>query len=502
MHLHTILAYAFLFWRADERSLRPLVSEGEVAITLGGVLALPVGIWLSSLWLARRAVGMADRAGSDPERAQHVHHWGMFILRLALVAGFGAVLFFTRWGAWFDWRETRPLLQIFGDLISLAPYFAAVTAMWLGAYGFEARIRRVIRSDDSGAKSVPWSRRAYLDFNLRHQVLIVAAPMTLILLASNVIGAYEGWLKSWTGVFWAPDVALGVVAGGVFLIAPMLLRRIWRTHSLEPGPLRERLEAICARIGLRVRDILVWRSDGMVVNAAVMGLVPRVRYVMLSDGMLATMRPRQIEAVFGHEAGHVVHHHIAHFLLFAYVGWILAAGAMEAMLQSGVPIGTAGEAYRIQGVGLAVVIVIWGLGFGWVSRRFERQADVYGASCVQPGSDGCILPCSIHLSAETTAADGDRVCATGAEVFGEALDRVAVLNGIPHEERSWRHSSIASRIRFLRAQAGDPNVAKRFARVVRRVKRGLLASAIVLSAAAAYYWVYAEPAIGRMVGSR
>ncbi|MCH9058833.1 MAG: hypothetical protein IIB55_09420 [Planctomycetes bacterium] len=91
----------------------------------------------------------------------------------------------------------------------------------------------------------------------------------------------------------------------------------------------------------------------------------------------------------------------------------------------------------------------------------------------------------------------DRVCATGAAVFGEALDRVAVLNGIPHEERSWRHSSIASRIRFLNAQAGDPNLAKRFARLVRRVKRGLLASAIVLSLAASYYWVYAEPALAR-----
>ena len=495
MHLHTILAFAFLFWRADQASLRPLVSADDVAVTLGVALGLPVIIWAAAAWMARRTVRAMDRTEGDPERAQQIHHWAVFVLRLVVVAGFGGAVFLTRWADWFDWGATHWSLQIVGDLIVLLPYFAAVTALWVGSYPLEARLRRMVRRDAGEGRSTPWSLGAYLDFNLRHQVFIVAAPMSLILFASNVVKANAGWLKARTGVFWAPDVALGLVAGVVFLIAPVMLRRIWRTHSLEPGPMRDRLEAICRRIGLRVRDILVWKSDGMVVNAAVMGIVPQMRYVMLSDGLLATMRPQQVEAVFGHEAGHVIHRHIQHFLLFAYVGWVLAAGAMELMLKMSASGG--GNGYAIQGVGLGIIIVLWGLGFGWVSRRFERQADVYGASCVQPDGDECLLPCSVHLGPGEVLDEKDRVCATGAAVFGGALDRVAVLNGIPHEERSWRHSSIASRIRFLNAQAGDPNLAKRFARLVRRVKRGLLASAIVLSLAASYYWVYAEPALAR-----
>ena len=81
-------------------------------------------------------------------------------------------------------------------------------------------------------------------------------------------------------------------------------------------------------------DLLVWRSDGMMINAAVMGLLAPVRYVLLSDGLLATMNVSQIEAVFGHEAGHVRHRHIQHFLLFALAGWFLVVGLMELLVRT------------------------------------------------------------------------------------------------------------------------------------------------------------------------
>ncbi len=82
-----------------------------------------------------------------------------------------------------------------------------------------------------------------------------------------------------------------------------------------------------------------------------------------------------------------------------------------------------------------------------------------------------------------------RVCATGAAIFASALDRVAVLNGIPHEERSWRHSSIGSRIRFLTSLAGDPRRAASFERLLRRVKAAVLTVAVVGAAITVYYWI-------------
>ena len=67
---------------------------------------------------------------------------------------------------------------------------------------------------------------------------------------------------------------------------------------------------------MRYRDILVWRTHSNMGNAAVMGILPHMRYVLLSDLLLETMTDEQIEAVFAHEMGHVVHRHMAWFVLF------------------------------------------------------------------------------------------------------------------------------------------------------------------------------------------
>ena len=84
-------------------------------------------------------------------------------------------------------------------------------------------------------------------------------------------------------------------------------------------------------------------------------------------------------------------------------------------------------------------------------------------------------------------------------MFSSALERVAILNGIPLEERSWRHSSIGSRIRFLASVAGDPGRAERFERQIRRVKKILLATAVIGSVLGAWYLMsVSQPAVFRL----
>ena len=100
---------------------------------------------------------------------------------------------------------------------------------------------------------------------------------------------------------------------------------------------------------------------------------------------------------------------------------------------------------------LFLIAAAWGVAFGWVSRRFERQADVFGARTVTPPPEGCVVPCKVHHEANDAASEAKALCATGAHTFAAALRRIAALNGIPEEARSWRHSSIASRMRFLEA---------------------------------------------------
>lgn len=504
MHLLTILAFACLFWRAEEPLGWSIVPAGDRLFTLLLVGGLPVVLGAASWRLGRRARRLLARQPDTPQLAQLAYHRATLVLRAGALVGFATCIFLTSWPDWFAFGRITPVLQIVGDLIVLSPFFVSAVAIWLGAYPVDRAMRGpspgwLTVSSSSGDST--WDLRTYLDFNIRHHLLIVAVPMTLILLAADVTRGYEDRLKAWTGSVWTADILVGAVAVGVFVLAPSMLCRIWHTVPLEPGPVRDRLEGIARRIGLRFRDILVWHSDGMMINAAVMGLVPRVRYVLLSDGLLATMSVDQIEAVFGHEAGHVRHRHIQHFLVFALVGWLLVAGLMELLARLAIDHGTSDvvAGWTIQSVGIAGTIVYWALGFGWLSRRFEREADLFGARCVTPRDGGCLLPCGVHGEESDAARGDDRVCATGAAIFASALDRVALLNGIPHEERSWRHSSIGSRIRFLASLAGDPNRTRGFERLVRRVRAAMLALAVVGCVVTVYYWRdVTEPALLRM----
>lgn len=493
MHLHTILAFALLFWLAGEPHPWCLFPENDILWTLLVVLLQPLLLAAGAGLTAHRTARLLAKQPEALLAGQQFYHRAMSLLRLTTLLGFAAAALFTRWPQWFAFGTTTPALQILGDLIVLSPYFAGAIAVWLAVYPVERMLRG--QTVEWAAKRTqtdphPWPLRSYLDFNIRHHLLVVAVPMTIILMGANLTRGYEAALVGLTGRVWAPDVLLGVLALGVFLLAPLMLTRIWRTTPLDPGPVRRRLLAICDRIGLGCREILVWHSDGMMINAAVMGLWPRVRYVLLSDALLETMTVRQIEAVFGHEVGHIRRHHIPYFLVFAYIGWLLATGAMEllARASTGPDASWVFSPVVIQSAGTVGAILFWGVGFGWLSRRFERQADLFGASCVVPDGAECSLPCSVHGDEGTRPVGAGRVCASGAAVFASALDRVAVLNGIPHEERSWRHSSVASRIRFLTSLAGDPTRAAGFERLVRRLKLALLSVAVIGSLVSLAYW--------------
>ena len=197
----------------------------------------------------------------------------------------------------------------------------------------------------------------------------------------------------------APDILLGFAAALVFLTAPWMLKRIWITQPLPEGPLRTRLQSLCERTGLKCADILAWQTGGMVVNAAVMGLLRPLRYVLLSDALLESMSEKQIEAVFGHEAGHVRHHHIQFFLLFAVASMLVVSGLMEVLVRftSGPDAWFQLSLTAVQIIGFATILCLWATVFGFISRRFERQADLFGARTVTPEHDEqCVIPCGVH----------------------------------------------------------------------------------------------------------
>ena len=102
-------------------------------------------------------------------------------------------------------------------------------------------------------------------------------------------------------------------------------------------------------------------------------------------------------------------------------------------------------------------VALWGWLFGMLSRRFERQADVFGASLARPAAmDG---------QPETAAMSTE-----GVELFGNALLAVARLNGIRPTQRNFRHGSIKRRLDYLAALHNSGEGRARVDRSIRRIK--------------------------------
>src|SRR5581483_11377291 len=98
------------------------------------------------------------------------------------------------------------------------------------------------------------------------------------------------------------------------------------------GPLRDRLLATGRRLKFRCSNVLLWNTRSGMANAMVVGIVPWIRYVVFTDRLVEDFSPEEVEAVFGHEVGHVRHRHMLYYLGFLLVSvvavawlWTLAA---------------------------------------------------------------------------------------------------------------------------------------------------------------------------------
>lgn len=409
--------------------------------------------------LMRRTAG--GRLGRGPAFAA-------LATQVYLVAALGGLML-AGWGSWIAQSGAIGSVPLIGKALALLPFAGALLAYWWAIYPLETAMRSRIRAEMAlvGQPVLPtWSRGQYLSFNVRHHLLFVAVPagaMIFVLDLLVLLGPRIGRT--------AATVAATAAAAGIFLLAPVMIVRIWRTRPLPAGKLRQRLEELCRRVRLRYRDIRVWHTDGAVVNAGVMGLVAPVRYVLLSDGLLEQLDPDTVEAIFAHEAGHVVHQHILHLFVFMG-GLVLLCGSSARWLAAWLP---------TDSVQMLPVLLAAGTPCGWLfgmlSRRFERQADVFGAWWARPGGhDG-------HQSDSELSAEG-------VELFGNALLAVARLNGIHPKQRNFRHGSIEKRLEYLAALYRSGRGRAALDRHMRRIKMAIWAlPAAGVAAALALWWL-------------
>ncbi|MBN2477296.1 MAG: M48 family metalloprotease [Pirellulales bacterium] len=338
----------------------------------------------------------------------------------------------------FNWHLDRTLLL--DELLILAPVVMPLVLSWAAFYEFDRVVWAGVAEQPPDGSAFS-TRHAYVAFHVRHYLGVLLLPLLGLLAVQDLT---ELWAPEFVRSGYGPLVFIPLLAG-MFLLFPVLLRHVWQTRPLSPGPLRNRLEEAARRSGLRVRDILVWRTDGMVVNAAVAGFVWPWRYVFLTDALLAQMDDGEVEAIFGHEAGHIKHHHLLWRVLLMIAPlslWLLFGQTMpetSGRLQQWLAVESAGAGHFGLRVAVAVALpaamaLYMFLVFGCFSRLLEHQADLFGCR-------------SVSDDPQRSAVD----------IFTSALEKLAASGGTGRNTRTWQHASIARRIDFLHGLRLDKN---------------------------------------------
>ena len=417
------------------------------------------------------------------ERIMRSYQRLRWMLSTALLGGYAGLVHVLDWPAVVRhvWGLQRWILV--DDVLVLSPCLTALVLSWIAHFRVEDYMRRHLSSAHS---SVPdwWSRRNHLVFLWRHHLGILLVPLAVLVTLSDVIAlcVQDGTLKQ------RLELLLGTVGmGSIIVFAPIVLRLLWRAEPLPQGRVRERLERLARRLNFHFTDVLIWRTHGSVINAAVAGILPWPRYVLLSDGLLEYLEVEEVEAVFGHEVGHVRYHHLVFYIVFLMgASLFLLAGISTFGWLVGHLFGERAAVVLLSmahGLALPVTfaVVYFGVFFGFVSRRFERQADLFGCRAVSCG----LADCPPHGRAKATEITvTTKLCPVGIDIFVAALEKIALLNGATREVRSWRHFSTSKRVDFLQRVATQPRMEQQFHRSVMLIK-----TLVILGLFGGIWWV-------------
>jgi Zn-dependent protease with chaperone function len=248
----------------------------------------------------------------------------------------------------------------------------------------------------------------------------------------------------------------------IFLIAvpvfgPLIIQKFWRCNPLESGYFRSRIESICEKTRLKYADILHWPLfGGRMITAGVMGLIRRFRYILVTDALLASLEPAELDAVISHEIGHIKKQHLL-FYLFFFFGYLLVSYATYDLILYAViyaePIyrflenlglaATSAHSTVFSLIIIAVFLIYFRFGFGYFMRNFERQADGYVFSVLN----------------------------TGRPLIS-TLEKIALAGQHPMDKPNWHHYSIRERIDYLTKCEADR---KWISFQDRKIKRSMVA---------------------------
>ncbi|EKD36070.1 MAG: hypothetical protein ACD_75C01650G0001 [uncultured bacterium] len=333
--------------------------------------------------------------------------------------------------------NTMPALVNFAGLLLFVLY---LSIMWrAGKKNYEQIFNR-----SQGTAS-------FLLHNLKTNLPIVLPWIVLSLLYDLVALLPFPALQKIVAAEWGDLLFFVIFLLFVVLFFPPLVRRLWACKKLPDGYLKSRLDAFCETQNFTA-DFYLWPLfEGRMMTAAVMGVIPGLRYILLTPALIETMSQEELEAVIAHEIGHVKKYHLILYICII-AGFSLLAGVLaEPMIYLLLSLDFVNRLVLASGTSvdamLTVVVTVplllfmliyFRFIFGYFIRNFERQADLFSLAAI--GSSRALV---------------------------SAFEKIAILSGNNKEERNWHHFGIGERIDCLQEAEQEPRLIRRHNHKVR-----------------------------------
>ncbi len=362
-------------------------------------------------------------------------------LSILAVIFFGTVLFSSDITYYLAQLGPGTSLPVIDNLFGLMLFFCFLAIMWL-----TARKRYLVIFGQH------YSRGSFLSLNIRSNLPIVMPWIALSLVYDLLALIPCQKLHHIINSEWGDLLFFMVFLILVMVFFPSLVRRLWGCKPLPESPLKDHLVQFCKKQHFTA-DFYFWPLfEGRALTAGVMGLIPGLRYILLTPALINTLSSDELDAVMAHEIGHVKKRHlllsillIGGFSLFTGVlaepllyyafsfDWVfnlitreLIAPEMVIALVGGIPL-------------LILLLVYFRFIFAYFIRNFERQADLNVFTVF--GNSAALI---------------------------SAFDKIAAASGQSKDKPSWHHFGIGQRIDYLQRCEQEPRWIERQDRKVNR----------------------------------
>lgn len=319
-------------------------------------------------------------------------------------------------------------LTLLTATIAISPLLLTMASLAFSFYPLYRRVQEAIlyRNLEEGVTIYPIPSRVRYVFNdFRYNALIVLTPVCIAKVCSDLFDYFERATPEFFDSYpIISELSFLVTLLIVIFLTPPILRVAWGLVRIGPSQLTQLTDAARKLQKVRFSGPYLWPTSGTIPNAMVLGWFWPARYLIFTDVLLDKLEGTHLEAVIGHELAHIRQRHSLWILIALTAsiliwGWVFSAGVYLARLNP--------DDESLSHLSTALGLIFTLLIFGFVSRRFEWQADALSLA---------------HMSARRGYPFIDPAAAIALK---GALTRVAVLAGINEHASSFRHGSIALR---------------------------------------------------------